>query len=752
MVATVLISFPLKAQQRVQPVSKAKPTDPTVKKTTKGKLDPNKPMTVEELTENARQSLVVISHYGRDGKVDGVGSGFVVDAGGLVATSFHVIGEARPIRVQFPDGSQKAVTEIYAWDRKLDLAILKVDADKLTPLPLGDSDLLKQGASVVALGNPQGLEYSVVQGVVSGRREFEYSEMIQLAIPLEPGNSGGPLMDMYGRVHGILTLKHAVTRNLGFAMPINALKKLLEKPNPVPLGRWLTIATVNTDEWEPYFGARWVQRGGQLSVEGAGQGFGGRSVCLSTVTVPEENFEVAVRVKLDDESGAAGLIFGADNENEHFGLYPSNGRIRLTRFNGISVYSWQVLKDQASPHYRAGDWNELKIKVTGKLLECFINGQPFTKISWETPIKGKVGVAKFRQTQADFRLFRVGKELIDSKPKNEVISKVDSTLKEADLTAMTVDPKLVAKLQANGDDAHRVLAERAELMQKEAEQLKRLANAVHERNVQQALLKVFAGKEKDPDLFEAAMLVAKLDNEELEFEPYRKQIERMAREVRDRLPVNATGKEKLKALNDYLFAENGFRGSRSDYYNKANSYLNNVIDDREGIPVTLSVLYLELAKRIGIKDIAGIGLPGHFVVQYRPEGAEQSYIDVFDGGKVLSRLEVELIVRLGNRSNSDEAGLEPVSAKEIIVRMLGNLKAIAMKSETPMTAMRYMDTIIALNPDDATERWSRAILKLQGGDIKGGRIDLRWLLDHEPSGLDLDKVAELYRSINSAGN
>ena len=177
--------------------SKAKRTVETKTETEEGA------MSVEALTERAKKSLVVISHYGRDGKVDGVGSGFVIDAKGLIATSFHVIGEARPIKVAFPDGKQRTVTEVYAWDRKMDLAILKVDAEGLTPLPLGDSDALKQGASVVALGNPQGLEYSVVQGVVSGRREFEYSEMIQLAIPLEPGNSGGPLVDACGRVIGI---------------------------------------------------------------------------------------------------------------------------------------------------------------------------------------------------------------------------------------------------------------------------------------------------------------------------------------------------------------------------------------------------------------------------------------------------------------------------------------------------------------------------------------------------------------------
>jgi len=96
------------------------------------------------------------------------------------------------------------------------------------------------GQAVVALGNPLGLTYSVVSGVVSGIREVEGRPMIQLAIPIEPGNSGGPVVDMQGRVQGIITLKSALTANLGFAMPVNALKLLLEKPNPVAMSRWLT--------------------------------------------------------------------------------------------------------------------------------------------------------------------------------------------------------------------------------------------------------------------------------------------------------------------------------------------------------------------------------------------------------------------------------------------------------------------------------------------------------------------------------
>src|SRR5690606_34673525 len=140
------------------------------------------------------------------------GSGFIVDGNGLIATNLHVIGEARPITVRTAHGKKFPVVEVHATDRVNDLSLIRIDARGLPALELGDSDSLKQGQSVVAFGNPQGLENSVVQGVVSGLREdVEGRPMIQLAIPIERGNSGGPLVDLYGRVHGLLTLKSRVT-------------------------------------------------------------------------------------------------------------------------------------------------------------------------------------------------------------------------------------------------------------------------------------------------------------------------------------------------------------------------------------------------------------------------------------------------------------------------------------------------------------------------------------------------------------
>ena len=104
-----------------------------------------------------------------------------------------MLDEARPIEVEFHDGTRVAATEVHANDQAMDLAILKVDRGDLPFLELGDSSKIRQGQSIVAIGNPVGLEHSVVRGVVSSVREIDNRQMIQMAIPIEKGNSGGPV-------------------------------------------------------------------------------------------------------------------------------------------------------------------------------------------------------------------------------------------------------------------------------------------------------------------------------------------------------------------------------------------------------------------------------------------------------------------------------------------------------------------------------------------------------------------------------
>jgi regulator of sirC expression with transglutaminase-like and TPR domain len=697
--------------------------------------------TVEELAKSARPSVVVIRVAGRGGKNNGLGSGFVVSADGLVATNLHVIGEGRPVEVQTADGKKHKVTAVHASDRALDLALLRIDTKGLPALELGDSDALRDGQAVVALGHPRGLQHSVVSGVVSGRPKVEGKSMIQLAMPIEQGNSGGPVLDMHGRVCGIVTLKAQVTPNLGFAMPVNALKALLKKPNPVPLARWITIGTLSPDDWAVVFEGRWRQRNGTITADGPGQGFGGRSLCLSKQPAPAVPYEVSVAVRLGDEAGAAGLVFHADGGDKHYGFYPSAGQIRLSRFAGPDVFSWKVLHQKPSPHYRPGEWNVLKVRVEKDRILGYVNDKLVVESNDDAFTSGKVGLAKFRTTHAQFKSFRVGAKLPPSVPPAEVVARVTKAV--ADLPAAgKPDAALVERMLPDAPASLTVLRERARLLEQQAARLRELAAAVHHKQVLDELARVTGGKEADIDLIHAALLLARLDSEELDVAAYRGQVERLAREVAAALPKGAGEKEKLVTLNKELFEGRGFHGSRGDYYNRSNSYLNEVLEDREGLPITLSLLYLELARRLGVK-VEGVGLPGHFVVRHVPSKGKPQLIDVYEGGKPLSRADADKKVRDTTGQGLRKADLAPVGKRALLVRMLYNLRGLAEKEADAAGLLRYQDAIVVLAPENATERLQRAGLRYQAGDKKGAIADLDWLLEHDTPGVNRERVLEL---------
>ena len=381
---------------------------------------------VEELARDLRRSVVTIRYSGRGDGDRGLGTGFVVAADGLVATNLHVIGEARPITVELDGGTKHDVVAVHASDRASDLAIVRIDARDLVPLELGDPATLADGSEVVAIGNPHGLEKSIVAGRVSGRRDVDGLDMIQLAIPIEPGNSGGPLVDLAGRVQGVMTMKSLVTPNLGFAVAADRLRLLLDRPNPVTMDRWLTIGAIDAKEWTLIGGARWRQRAGQISVSGAGRGFGGRSLCLSVEEPPAPTYEIAVRVKLDDEAGAAGLAFAADGGDRHYGFYPTAGRLRLTRFDGPDVLSWKILDEKPAPDYRPGEWNHLRVRVEADKTSCFVNDALIFTAAAPALAGGRVGLAKFRDTEAEFRGFAVGRDLPRAAPPADVMARIEA--------------------------------------------------------------------------------------------------------------------------------------------------------------------------------------------------------------------------------------------------------------------------------------------------------------------------------------
>ncbi|HEX5270614.1 MAG TPA: transglutaminase family protein, partial [Gemmataceae bacterium] len=504
---------------------------------------------------------------------------------------------------------------------------------------------------------------------------------------------------------------------------------------------WLTIGALDADEWQTLGGARWRQRAGHVLVEGTGSGFGGRSLCLWKAAPPKVPFEACVAVKLDDESGAAGLVFHADGKDNHYGFYPSNGALRFVRFEGPDVYSWHVLKELRSPAYHPGEWNTFKVRVEKDRLLLTCNGKVVYESDDQGLTGGKVGLAAFRGTKAEFKNFQVGEKVKESAVPDGLPAKVAKLV--ADIpTDAPPKPALVEKLLPDGDAGMAVLRERARQLEQQAAQLRVLAREVHERRTLKELAVAVAGKEEDIDLLRAALLIARLDNEELDVEHYRKEVERLAREIIATIPKGATEAAKLAALNKALFEERGFHGSQSDYYHRSNSYLNEVIDDREGLPITLSVLYMALAKRLGLK-VVGVGLPGHFVVRHVPGKGEPKLIDVYDSGKEMTRADAEKRVRaLLDRPLSDD-DLAETGKKAILTRMLQNLLDLTPENQDVVAALRYLDAMVTITPDSGRERWMRAVLRYNARQRDGAREDVDWLLEHHPEGIDLKRVRQL---------
>ena len=702
---------------------------------------------IEELTRHIGPSIVTIRVKGRDGEELSIGTGFVLSADGQIVTNAHVIGEGRSFTIELPSGRALPVTEVESTDQTADLAVIRVDVGDapLTPLKRRETKIA-QGTRVAAYGNPLGLRDSVVAGIVSAIREVQGRELIQLAMPIQPGNSGGPLVDMQGNVRGIINMKSAVDDNLGFAIPIDQLTPILSQPHPVSYNRWVTLGRMDPKSWTTQFGASWQQRGGVISARGSGQGFGGRSLCLSKRQPLDLPMEIAVDVRLDDESGAAGLAFCSDGNNRHYGFYPSNGNLRLTCFKGPSVYTWEVLADLNSNQYQPKKWNRLRVRIEKDRFLCFVNDELLIESKDSQLTGGSVGLVKFRETQPDFKRFQVGKDLAIpalTSAQEDLITRAISKNGPID----DQDETTVQLLAESSEAVSRKLEKRAANLEKNIQQLRRLANDIELAPTLLALRKTFEDPLAAKDqLFRGALLIAKIDNPDTDPSAYMKKVESMASEIREGIGKDFSDEQKRKQLDQYLFNENGFRGGSSEYYHPANSHLDRVIDEREGLPITLSILYMELGRRIGL-TMEGIGLPGHFVVRHLFENDDQQLIDVFDRGKTLSSQDSEQIVRDFANRELVTSDLIAQSDQQILSRVLNNLLSIARRDSDTEAFRRYCEALVAIAPEDPEARIMRSQARALTKRFQGAVEDVNWLIERIPEGVNRAQAIQLRDSL-----
>ena len=215
------------------------------------------------------------------------------------------------------------------------------------------------------------------------------------------------------------------------------------------------------------------------------------------------------------------------------------------------------------------------------------------------------------------------------------------------------------------------------------------------------------------NLAEVSLLIAQDRYGDLDVNRYLERIATMADTVRSRLSGDAFAEQKVLAINHHLFRELQFLGNFDDYYDPRNSYLNEVLDRHTGIPITLSILYMEIGKRLGL-NIHGVSFPGHFLVKLKVKRG-QLVIDPFIGGETQS--EADLRQRLAQVLPAAEAQtapihryLEPATPRQIIARMLRNLKNIHMQAERFDAALDVMQRMLLLLPESAAELRDRGLL------------------------------------------
>jgi regulator of sirC expression with transglutaminase-like and TPR domain len=262
------------------------------------------------------------------------------------------------------------------------------------------------------------------------------------------------------------------------------------------------------------------------------------------------------------------------------------------------------------------------------------------------------------------------------------------------------------------------------------------------------LAELLAREESAIDLARACLLIAQDAYPGLDVDGYLGEIERLAARLRGRLPEAADAEARIVALNEFLFADLGYTGNADHYYDPRNSYLNEVLDRRTGIPLTLSVLYLEIGRRIGL-PLEGVSFPGHFLVRLQLRGS-LLVLDPFSGGEPQS--EADLRARLRRVIPEGATGpvpleelpleqfLEPAGKRQILARLLRNLKGIYREADKPERLLEVLNRMRVVAPEAHGELRERGLLYQRLECYRAALKDLADYAALEPDAPDAEEM------------
>ncbi|HKW76689.1 MAG TPA: transglutaminase-like domain-containing protein [Terriglobales bacterium] len=250
------------------------------------------------------------------------------------------------------------------------------------------------------------------------------------------------------------------------------------------------------------------------------------------------------------------------------------------------------------------------------------------------------------------------------------------------------------------------------------------------------------------DLLRAALAFSRIEYPQLDPAPYVHQVEDFARRVAERIDDPDEPAVCIAAMNQVLFQEEMFRGNTVDYYSPRNSFINDVLDRRLGIPITLALLYLEVARRAGF-PLFGVGMPGHFLLKHYDVSGRSILIDAFNCGAIVSEEDCRKKVK---SIYSGQITLQPeflltVTRRQMLTRMLNNLRTIYLSQRDFRRAVRVVDLILVIYPRSPEDVKQRAALRYNLNDFSGALADFEEYVKMAPEASDAEEIGQTALSL-----
>ena len=250
------------------------------------------------------------------------------------------------------------------------------------------------------------------------------------------------------------------------------------------------------------------------------------------------------------------------------------------------------------------------------------------------------------------------------------------------------------------------------------------------------------------DLLRAALTFARIEYPQLDVETYMQRVDDLARRTAAKVKETGEPFQSIAALNEVLFHEEMFRGNTADYYSPRNSFMNDVLDRRLGIPITLALVYMEVARRVGF-PLFGVGMPGHFLLKHYDVSGRPILIDAFDRGAIVTEEDCQ------QKLNSIYSGqlvlqpefLMPVTRRQMLTRILNNLKTIYLSQRNFRMALQVVDLVLVIYPRSPEDVKQRAVLRYNLDDLSGALKDFDDYVKMSPDASDTEEIRQTALSL-----